>query len=459
MGATEALASFAIGMEAAALPAIVVREARRHVIDCIGAAIAGFSDPCSRIITAVAVSYGGRPESTVWGDGSRTAAHNAALANGTTAHAVDYDDTNYAMPGHATVAVLPAVLAVGERLGVSGAQALAAYIAGVEVESKLGMLTGQDSWDSGWHTTSTLGVIGATAAVGRLVGLDMAAMRHALGIAVSQASGVRQNFGTMTKPLHVGHASWSAILAVDLAQRGFTASEQAVEGQVGYCNVFGGVRDRDGERMAQALGHPFEFETSRMSIKAFPCCGSTHGSIGAALKVCDGLSERDIESVMVEVPYTAPLLLIHHRPTTPMAAKFSLEYCVATALLHGGVRLSQFSEAAVNEANVQALLRRVTYRVPDEWQKGAGTWNMANARIEVRMKEGTVRRGSNSVRKGDAITDPLSDAELEAKFLDCAGVALGHDHARQLLDLLGGFERLDNVRLLTERLVAKHPAA
>lgn len=454
MGATEALASFAIGLESASFPPVVVREARRHIIDCIGAALAGFTDPCARIITTVARSYGGRPESTLWGDGSRVSAHNAALANGTISHAVDYDDTNYAMPGHATVAVLPAVLAVGERLGVSGAEALAAYVAGVEVESKVGMLTGQDSWDFGWHTTSTLGVIGATAAVGRLVGLDTRSMRHALGIAVSQASGVRQNFGSMTKPLHVGHASWSAILAVDLAQRGFTASERAVEGEVGYCKVFGGMRDREDNAIAQTLGHPFEFETSRMSIKAFPCCGSTHGSIGAALRVCSGLWESDIESVMVEVPYTAPLILIHHRPTTPMAAKFSLEYCVATALLHGRVMLSQFTEAAVNEANVQSLLRRVNYRVPDEWQKGAAPWNMANARIEVRLKDGSVRRASNSVRKGDAIVDPLSDDELEAKFLDCAAVALGHVQARQLLDLLGGFERLKNVRSLTERLVA-----
>lgn len=257
MGATEALASFAIGMESASFPPVVVREARRHIIDCIGAALAGFTDPCARIITTVARSYGGQPESTLWGDGSRVSAHNAALANGTIAHAVDYDDTNYAMPGHATVAVLPAVLAVGERLGVSGAEALAAYVAGVEVESKLGMLTGQDSWDFGWHTTSTLGVIGATAAVGRLLGLDARSMRHALGIAVSQASGVRQNFGSMTKPLHVGHASWSAILAADLAQRGFTASERAIEGEVGYCKVFGGVREREDDTTAQALGRPF----------------------------------------------------------------------------------------------------------------------------------------------------------------------------------------------------------
>ena len=116
MGATEALASFAIGMESASFPPVVVREARRHIIDCIGAALAGFTDPCARIITTVARSYGGQPESTLWGDGSRVSAHNAALANGTIAHAVDYDDTNYAMPGHETVAVLPAVLAVGERL-------------------------------------------------------------------------------------------------------------------------------------------------------------------------------------------------------------------------------------------------------------------------------------------------------------------------------------------------------
>ena len=161
---------------------------------------------------------------------------------------------------------------------------------------------------------------------------------------------------------------------------------------------------------------------------------------------------------MLEVPYTAPLILIHHRPTTPMAAKFSLEYCVASALLQGRVTLSQFTDEAVKQSDVQSLLQRVHYRVPSDWQKGVDPWNMANARIEVRMKDGSVRRGSNSVRKGDAITAPLSTEELEAKFLDCAAVALGPARARELLTLLGKFDQIANLRSLTERMVAT-PAA
>jgi 2-methylcitrate dehydratase PrpD len=309
----------------------------------------------------------------------------------------------------------------------------------------------------GWHSTSTLGVIGAAAAVGRLLSLNVPKMRHALGIAVSMASGVRQNFGSMTKPFHVGWAAHSAILAAELVQRGFTSSQVAIEGEFGYWDVFAGALNRDGDAMARTLGNPFAVEKPGVNYKAWPCCASTFGGIDAALQITGGLTDEVIDSVMVDVPYTAPLLLIHHRPTTPLAAKFSLEYCVAAALLDGRVTLGHFTEEAVHRPELQSLLRRVQYRVPEGWQKGAGAWKQGHGRVEVRLKDGSVRRGVTAAPRGDA-ANPMRDEELETKFLDCASLALGEGRAKDALELIRSIERLDDVRRLTEMLAVPIPA-
>ena len=173
--------------------------------------------------------------------------------------------------------------------------------------------------------------------------------------------------------------------------------------------------------------------------------------IDAALQARPGSPPDAIDRIVVDVPYTAPLVLIHHRPTTPLAAKFSLEYCVAAALLDGEVGLGQFTEAAVTRPEVQSLLRRVVYRVPDDWQKGAGPWRPGHANVEVGLQDGTVRVGRTTVPKGDA-ANPMPDAELEAKFLACAALALGGEQAARTLDLIRGFERLDNVNRVTAAL-------
>lgn len=458
MGPTEALARFAVEMDGGSLPAPVVHATRRAILDCIGVALAGSLEPAARIVAAQVLSQGGVAESAIWGAGAaRTSAQHAALANGTAAHALDYDDYILAMPGHPSVPVLPAVVAVAERLHASGAEALAAFLVGFEVEAKLGAFSGQQAFDVGWHPTSTLGVIGAAAAVGRLLHLGVPEMRHALGIAVSMAGGVRQNFGSMTKPLHVGRAAQSAILAAELAQRGFTSSPTAIEGEYGYWDMFAGALNRDGDALARVLGNPFEVAKPGVSYKAWPCCASTFGAVDAALQVAGGLSDQAIDSVMADVPYTVPLILIHHRPTTPLAGKFSLEYCVAAALLDGRVTLGHFTEEAVRRPDLQSLLRRVEYRVPEDWQKGAGPWKQGHGRVEVRLKDGSVRRGVTTVPKGDA-ANPLGDEELEAKFLECAARALGEGRAKDALELVRSLDRLDDVRRLTEMLVAPAPA-
>ena len=458
MGPTEALARFAVELDGGSLPVPVLRAATRAILDCLGVALAGVLEPATRIVTAQVLSQAGPAESLIWGAGAaRTSAQHAAMANGTAAHALDYDDYILMMPGHPSVPILPAVVAVGERLGASGADVLAAFLVGVEVEAKLGAFSGQEAFDVGWHPTGTLGVLGATAAVGRLLDLDVTQMRHALGLAVSMASGVRQNFGSMAKPFHVGRAAQSGILAAELAQRSFTASQTAIEGEFGYWDMFAGAVNRDGDALARALGHPFAVETPGVNFKAWPCCGSTFGAVDAALQVAGDLSDGAIDRVIADVPYTAPLVLIHHRPTTSLAAKFSLEYCVAAALLDGHVTLDHFTEEAVSRPDLQSLLSRVEYRVPDDWQKGAGPWKQGHGRVEVRLRNGHVRTGVTTVPKGDA-ANPMSDEELQAKFLDCADLTLGGEGAKEVLELVWSMNRLDDVRRLTDTLDAPAPS-
>lgn len=453
MGPTEALAKFALEMDLATVPAEVIRIARRAILDTLGVALAGSREPAGYLIAAQARAQSGPPECVLWGQPGRVDAQSAALANGTVAHALDFDDVNPSMPGHPSVPVLPAVLGMGERLGAPGSAVLAAFIAGVEAECKLGRFSGREAYDLGWHATTTTGVVGAAVGAGRLAGLDLGQMRRAIGLAGSQAGGLRQNFGTMTKPFHVGRAAQSGVLAAELARRGFGASETVIEDEAGYWAVFGRDETLSGSDLGTALGNPFDLISPGIDVKLYPCCASTHAAIDAALACQPPIPAEAIERVVVDVPYSAPLILIHHRPETPLAAKFSLEYCVAAALLDGAVRLSSFSAEAVSRPTVQALLHRVDYRVPDEWRKDANPRTFGSSRVEVHLTDGSVRQAETIIPRGNA-ENPLSDAELEAKFHSCAAIALGDAGAEQALALIQQIESLIDIRELTAALSA-----
>lgn len=450
-GATESLARFAVETTTSSLSSSVVRAARRAILDTIGVALAGSIEPVSTIVADHVSNQGSAVESIIWGSDKGVSAPYAALANGTSAHALDFDDTHVAMRGHPSVPVLPAVIAMGERLGASGADVLAAFVIGVEVECKLGQLAGHEPYDRGWHVTATHGVVGATAGAGRLAGLSVDQMRQAIGIAVSHAGGVRQNFGTMTKPLHVGRAAESAILSVELAQQGFSASPEAIEGEVGYLAVFGRSADYSPDDLSSTLGNPFSLVSPGVNVKVYPCCAFTHAAIDLALELSRTLSGQSVNRVVVSVPYTAPLVLIHHRPRDPLSAKFSLEYCVAAALVDRSVTLAHFTNSVVLRDDLQDVLRRVEYVVPNEWQAQCGPLKTGQARMDLHLDDGTVRHAETDAVRGSS-DRPLSDTELAAKFLSCAELSLGLDRAEEVLELINGFERLAVVSDLTRRL-------
>ena len=450
-GATEVLARLAIETETSAFPTDVMHAAWRSVLDTIGVALAGAKEPASVIIAHHVSDRDHATESVIWGTEKRASAASAALANGTASHVLDFDDTHGLMRGHPSVAVLPAVLAMGERVDATGAEVLEAFIIGVEVACRLGQLTSHEAYDRGWHVTGTHGVIGATAAVGRLAGLTADQMCQAIGVAASHAGGVRQNFGTMTKSLHVGRAGESAITAVELIQRGFTASSDGVEGDVGYLAVFGRNGDCSTDELPSLFGNPFALVSPGVNIKVYPSCAFTHPAIDLAVDLAGDLSVEDISRVVVDVVYGAPLILIHHRPYDSLSAKFSLEYCVAAALIDGAVTLDHFTLPEIMREDVQALLRRVEYVVPEEWQALRGPLKTGQARLAVHLADGTVRRSETYAARGTADC-PLPDDDLAAKFTKCAGISLGAERAAELFESMRGLAELSSIKDLTKRL-------
>src|SRR5213592_834107 len=254
MRATSVIAEFIVKSRWEDCPVAAVDAARRAILDCVGVMLAGSAEPAARIVQQIAESEGGAPLATIVGTRRRTGAVWAALANGTAAHALDFDDTNFAMLGHPSAPVLAAGLAAGELALADGQALVHAFLLGFEVETTLAAVINPEHYDHGWHATCTLGTLGAAAAAARLLGLDTAQIRTALAVAASQSSGLKENFGTMTKPFHAGHAARSGVLAALLAREGWTASERAIEGPQGFLHVLGAERRE--LSAIEALGAP-----------------------------------------------------------------------------------------------------------------------------------------------------------------------------------------------------------
>jgi 2-methylcitrate dehydratase PrpD len=457
-GETEAVARFAVKSDPLVASPGVARPARQAILDTLGVALAGAREPVASTIAQYVLAQGGPRAGgsgacTLWAQGAATSAQFAALANGAAAHALDFDDISHTMRGRPSAAVLPAVLAVGERQRASGAAVLAAYIVGVEVECKLGKLSANPTYERGWQTSCTLGVIGATVACGRLLGLDPQAVAHAIGLAVAQASGTRRSFGSMGKPFQLGRASQSAVMAAELAALGLTGGARAIEGEAGYFALYS--TPPAGEHLADLLGAPYDLESPGFNVKLYPCGGAAHAPIEAVFDAAQGVDPATVERIVVDVPFTAPMIAHQNLPSTGMEGKFSLQYVLAAALLDGEITLAQFTDAAVARPEAQALLRRVETRVPPDMQKGAVPWPPAvESRVELHLANGEVRRGVTVVRRGQSTLTPLTDAELEGKFRACARVGLGEAGAERVLELVRALDRLDDVGTLTAALAA-----
>ena len=341
--ATVNLAAFVVPADP---PAAARTIAARAFLDTIGVTLAGAAEPAARIVQRVIAQDGGGP-CRVLGTGWRSSAANAALANGTAAHALDYDDMCFVSLAHPSAPLVAAAVAAAELAGASGRAVLDAYVVGFEIEGRLGRAMNPRHYQRGWHCTATLGTIGAAAAASRLLGLDAAATRHALAIAASEASGLKENFGTMVKPLHAGLAARNGIVAALLAQAGMTASDAAIDGPQGFLAAM------DSEQPSLApfaadLGARWEIVDTGITVKLYPSCAGTHPTLDALLDLQrrERFSAADVDTIDAGVDAIVPTILLYDRPSSGLEGKFSLPFCAAAAVVHGTVGIDDVRRRA-----------------------------------------------------------------------------------------------------------------
>lgn len=428
-----------------ALGAEAVARARACIVDALGCMLAGAASEDAHVVRAAA-GLDGRGGVPALGTPARLPATAAALANGTAGHAFDYDDSSPPMIGHPSVPIMAAVISLAEGRRVSGADVIAAYVAGLEIAAGLGRRMNPAHYAAGWHATATLGTLAATLAGVRLRGLGAGAAASALGVAASSAGGVRKNFGSMAKPLHAGLAARNGVLAVLLAEAGFETDPAALDGANGFIDNFRGEADVP----ALDWSLPLEIVASGVGIKRYPCCGCTHSALDAvlALRAEHGIEGGDVASVHCTMNGLVPDILVHHRPETPAQAKFSMEYCLAVALLDGACGLGQFEPARVASADVQALLRRVGTEVDPAIAYRNGVYP---GTVTVTLRNGTVLSASREEALGHPDL-PLSTADLRQKFLECATRALPERRAAEAFAMLAGLEDLPDFGRLVSLL-------
>ncbi|MCL2896937.1 MmgE/PrpD family protein [Brenneria tiliae] len=414
-----------------ALPAETFERARYAIIDTLGVTLAGSLQPGARKLRAVIEPTAAAGNSRVFGTDSRLNALDAALLNGIAAHMLDFDDSNSRLHGHTSVAILPALLALADERQAPSAAVTQAYITGFEAASRLGDAVGRHQYTHGWHPTTTIGLFAAVAACSALLELDESQTATALSIATALACGIKSNFGSETKPLGVGHANRNALLAVKLAQQDFSAGEQAFEHHHGYFKVF----NSDAENydvsplVSPWVGEPVLLDRVKgIKQKRFPCCYAILPPLDGVLSLRHEhqLTPASIARIIIGVhPIRFPHINVP-TPASPLAAKFSLHYCVARTLENGQLTLDDFiDESRFARPDTQRLMQRVTLF---QYQRD----NIGGAEVSIETHDGRLLTTYIDSAQGSSYNNPLPPSLNKEKFLQCATPALGESAALAL---------------------------
>ena len=439
-------------------PQEAVEAAKGAIMDCLACALAGSREDLADILVGFVAANGGNSSaSTVIGRGIKASAPDAALINGAMAHALDYDDITRSMKGHPTAVLLPGALALAEEQGAPGREVLLAYMLGFEVSCSVGeAMSFAYADDLGWHPTGPLGALGAAAAASRILRLDARQTAMAVSLAASQAAGLRGNFGTMTKPFHAGAACRTGATSAKLVQAGFTAAEDALESRFGFLNAFSGGQGYDADSIAQTLGEKCYLIESGVEIKKYPCCGSAHLALDAIsqLLVKEPIPPDQVEKIDVLVDFDPPRSLIHYRPATALEGKFSMQYCLAAAVLDRNVGMDTFTDQQVLRSESQDLIAKVAMRrIPGN--DGKPSWVEAFNQVDVHLKDGRVLSQRADRIDTGALRGVTMD-DIRQKFRDCAAPILSSDAVGKLEDSLGNLENVADVAQITQ-LLAGNP--
>ncbi len=441
-GLTGALARYSSALRFDDIPGDVRTVVKHCVLDWLGVALAGFREDASRIVREEALEQGGTPQATLIGDGSRTSVGQAALVNGTTSHALDYDDVHFAFLGHPTVTVLPAVLALAERDARSGVELMTAFVAGVEVGSRVGRYVTEAHYTRGHHATGTLGSFAAAAGAARLLELNADESATALGIAATQAAGLKSMFGTMCKPLHAGKAAANGQYAALLAKRGFSSRRDAIECSQGFADTQSPACETEG--ILDGFGT--HFHCRDFLFKYHAACYGTHAPIEALqrLKLAHGIDPSAVDKVEIRVPTRNLKVCNIQEPRTGLEAKFSLR--LVSAMTLSGTSTSDIAGYVDSLCTDKALVRlRDRVRVVGDGELTRGT-----SEVIVCMDDGVVYRelGNVSVPSQDLNEQGL---RLEEKFVTLASPLIGDGNTHEIVDLVRNLDQLESVDALVQR--------
>ena len=447
MQPTEKIVRFVTEFTGGSMPKEGLDRVKSAILDYVGVTLAGFSEKCSQIVRRTAETLGGAPQATIWGYGRKTSVLLAALANGTAAHALDYDDVNSVIRSHPSIQLLPGLFALGEYAHKSGQEVIEAYLAGFEVGGKLGRALNPNLVYQGWFPVGTLGTLMQTLACTKLLDLDADQAKMALGIATNLASGLRCNNGTMAKPLMAGQVGSNGILATLLAREGLTANPQALEDRFGFFENFSRGEKGALEDAVDSLGSSWEIIQSGITHKLYPCCAGSHMAIDCALNLARNhpLQPAEINEIQVSISVNAKYLLIHPRPRTEMEAKFSLEYAVARAILDHQIGPRQFTPEKIHDPALKSLIEKInpTY-VELSPVQSSGEWTRLPVEIKIQMQNGKFFSGSVDAPKGSP-RNPLASEDLEEKFRQCCQGKLSESRIRESQDRLRALEKETDV--------------
>jgi len=445
MGTTEDLAGWLVASRPDDIPADVVHEARRALVNIVGCALGGARHPAVDITIDALGAMFGPPDAAVLGRPERADPLHAALLNGITSHVEDFDDTlprNYI---HASSPVASALLAYASANRVSGPDLVHAFVLGFEATSRLGNATYPSHYTAGWHSTGSVGVFGAAIAIGTLLGLTQEQMIWAIGLAGTQAAGVREQFGSMGKALHPGRAAQNGYAAALLAQKGFTSGVHGIEGPRGWAPVTSAEYDLS--KVTDGLGASWELHVN--TYKPFPCGIVNHPAIDACIQLHDehGIAPGDVAALRLHV---APLVIdlcgktdIH----VGLEGKFSVVHGAAVGLVRGRAGLREYTDEAVNDPDVKAVRECATREADDP------TVTEDGVHVELELTDGRVLEKRLTASLGN-LQRPLTDDQLSAKFRDQATLAISAEQAEDALELSW---RIDELAEAAEHVDATVP--
>ena len=422
--------------------------AKLHMLDAIGTALAAVSAPVASIALDYCRSVGSAAESTVWGTKLKLSAPMAAFANGLLAHALDYDDwDSYIHAGHPTSMVIGAALSLGERLGASGKDLLKAYLLGIEVLTKISA-AGPNLHDRGFHSTPVLGGIGAAVACASLLKLVPDKIKAALGVAASGCSGIHRQQGSMVKPFHAGNAARNGVEAALLAEKGFTADSAIFEASRGFCDTFFGKGTCDYEKMIENIGKPYFLESPGLGLKLHPCSAPQFLAADAALylKHEHNIRFEHVAKMEVSIPPLRYQRHYHPEVKTGLRGKFAINYVVALAFLDGKLEIDTFTDGKANDPQVQNALRKVQVII-DETIPEPGPY----CPVSVELKDGARFAHTATVPKGHP-KNPMTDQEVLDKFRSNAKSVISPQRSEELVAAMQNLETFADVRMLVDLL-------